>query len=572
MNSKPWLASYEPHVSASLVYPETTMPDLLRQTARDYPDRSAMIYKGARLSYRAFERAVDRFAAALQQLDVKKGDRVALHLPNCPQYPIAYYAVLRLGAIVVPCNPLYKDHEMTHQLADSGAEVMVTLSALYPLVKRIRANTRLRHVVVAEAKTYFPPVLRALFTLLLEEKKGHRVRIAGDPQTYWFHALLNQAPDQARAEDVRPNDTAVLMYTGGTTGISKGAQLTHRNIVVNAYQCKIWLNAKDASDIYMVQLPLFHCYGMTTCMNLCVMTAGTMLLVPDPRDLADVIGTIGRFKPTLYPGVPAIYNSINNHPDVAKYNLKSIRACISGASGLPGPVQERFQALTGARLVEGYGLSEAAPVTHANPLFGRNRLGTIGLPWPDTEVKIVDAEDGLRELGTGEAGELCIRGPQVMKGYWNMPTETANVLRPDQHDPDGQPWLYTGDIAVMDDEGYFRIVDRKKDIIIGTGGYKIHPREIEDELYRHPKVLDAAVIGVPDADRGEVVKAFVALKPGQTATAQEIIAFCADCLAPFKVPKQVEFRAELPKSTVGKPLRRLLRDQEPVTPSERERA
>jgi long-chain acyl-CoA synthetase len=468
---------------------------------------------------------------------------------------------------VVPCNPLYKEHEMTHQLADSGAEVIVTLSSLYPVIKRVRAATRLRHVIVAQIKTYFPPLLRTLFSLLLEEKKGHRVSLAGDADTHWFHTLMAQG-GQVRAVAVRPEDSAVLMYTGGTTGISKGAQLTHRNIVVNAFQCKTWLNAAEGSDICMVQIPLFHCYGMTTCMNLSVMSGTTMLLVPDPRDLEDVIGTIRRFKPTLYPGVPAIYNSINNHPDVAHYNLTSIKACISGASGLPVTVQERFQALTGARLVEGYGLSEASPVTHANPLFGRNCLGTIGLPWPDTDVKLVDPDDGLREVEPGEPGELCVRGPQVMKGYWNMPTETANVLRADPGEPDGQPWLYTGDIATMDPDGYFRIVDRKKDIIIGTGGYKIHPREIEDELFKHPKVLEAAVVGVPDQERGEVVKAFVVLKPGETATAEELISFCAGCLAPFKVPKHVEFRGELPKSTVGKPIRRLLREQEAAATAE----
>jgi long-chain acyl-CoA synthetase len=562
MKSKPWLASYEPHVAANLNYPEMVLPDVLRRTAREFPYRTAMIFKGARLSYYEFNRLVNRFGAALQRLGVKPGDRVALHLPNCPQYPIAYYAVLRIGAIVVPCNPLYKEHEMTHQLADSGAEVIVTLSSTYPLVKRIRPATRLRHVVVAEIKTYFPPVIKALFTLALEEKSGHRVSIAGDPHTHWFRSLVNQAPTGLSRVNVGPDDTAVLMYTGGTTGISKAAQLTHRNILVNAYQCQVWLNAAEASDVFMVQLPLFHCYGMTTCLNLPVLVAATMLLVPDPRDVDDVIGTIRRFRPTLYPGVPAIYNSINNHPDAARYNLKSIRACISGASGLPVEVQERFQALTGARLVEGYGLSEASPVTHANPLFGRNCIGTIGLPWPDTDVRIVDAETGERELAMGEAGEMCIRGPQVMKGYWNMPTETANVLRPDPDDPDGLPWLYTGDIAVMDPDGYFRIVDRKKDIIIGAGGYKIHPREIEDELYRHPQVLDVAAIGVPYEDRGDVVKVFVVLKPGQTATADEIIRFCADCLAPYKVPKLVEFRHELPKTTVGKPLRRVLREQE----------
>jgi long-chain acyl-CoA synthetase len=549
-------------VPESIHYPDGVLSEALRQTAATYPAQPAMIYKGARLDYAAFNQAVDRLAAGLQQLGVKPGDRVAIHLPNCPQYPITYYAVLRIGAIVVPCNPLYKAHEMTHQLADSAAEVIVTLSSLYPLIKSIRPTTRLRHILVAQIKTYFPPGLRLLFTVAREGQSGHRVSISGDDTAHWFTDVLKQAPAAPQAVNVQPDDTAVLMYTGGTTGISRGAQLTQRNILVNAYQCKVWLNSPQAEDICMVQLPLFHCYGMTTCMNLSVLSATTMLLVPDPRDLDDVIQTIRRFRPTLYPGVPAIYNSINNHPDSARYDLKSIKACISGASGLPVEVQQRFQNLTGARLVEGYGLSEASPVTHANPVFGENRIGTIGLPWPDTEVKIVDAEDGERVLQTGEAGELCIRGPQVMRGYWNLPTESNNALRPDPDDPRGGEWLYTGDIAVMDADGYFRIVDRKKDIIIGSGGYKIHPREIEDELYKHPKVLEAAAIGVPFEDRGERVKVFVVLKNGVTATPEEIITFCSEYLAPYKVPKLVEFRAELPKSTVGKPLRRVLREEE----------
>lgn len=562
MDPKPWVTHYEPHVPEHVEYPDVILPDVLRRTAQTYEFRTAMIFKGTRISYGDFNRMVNRFAAGLQKMGVQKGDRVALHLPNCPQYPIAYFAVLRIGAIVVPCNPLYKAHEMTHQLADSGAEVIVTLSSLAPLIWEILPTTRLRHVIVAQIKTYFPPMLRVLFTLLLESKRGHRVDISGHPETQWFTDVLADAPASLRAVEVSPDDTAVLMYTGGTTGLSKGAQLTHRNILVNAVQCKVWLNTAEAQEICMTQLPLFHCYGMTTCMNLSVLMASTMLLVPDPRDLDDVLETIVRFKPTLYPGVPAIYNSINNHPHAMRHNLRSIKACISGASGLPVHVQQQFQELTGARLVEGYGLSEASPVTHANPVFGDNRIGTIGLPWPDTEVKIVEAEEGQRVLGFDEPGELCVRGPQVMRGYWNMPTESANVLRPDPDDPGGLPWLYTGDIATMDRDGYFRIVDRKKDIIIGSGGYKIHPREIEDELFKHPKVLEAAAIGIPFEDRGERVKVFVVLKPGETATEEDIIAFCSENLAAFKVPKFVEFRAELPKTTVGKPLRRLLREEE----------
>lgn len=564
MSSRPWLAHYEPHVGGNLDYPETVLPEILTHTAAEYGYRAAMLFKGARLSYREYNRAVNRFAAGLQKLGVEPGDRVALHLPNCPQYAIAYYAVLRIGGIVVPCNPLYQSRELAHQLNDSGAQVLVTLSSLYPLVKGVRGQTHLRHVIVAQIKTYFPAGLRLLFTLLLEEKRGHRVSLAGDANTYWFTRVLEAGAAGPEPVRVNSDDLAVLMYTGGTTGISKGAMLTHRNILVNAVQCRAWLGAPLAQDILMTQVPLFHCYGMTTCLNLCVVTANTMLLVPDPRDLDDVVHTIFRYKPTLYPGVPAIYNAINNYPDIAKYRLKSIRACISGAAGLPLEVQKRFTELTGASLVEGYGLSEASPVTHANPVFGENRIGTIGLPWPDTEVKVVDVDTGEREVDIGEAGELCIRGPQVMRGYWNMPAETAQTLRPDSVNPTAGPWLYTGDVAVMDPDGYFQIVDRKKDMILGAGGFNIYPREIEDVLYRHPKVLEAAAVGVQEPeDLGERVKVFVQLKPGQAAVADDIIAFCRENLAAYKVPKYVEFRDQLPKTTVGKILRRELADQAP---------
>ncbi len=557
---KPWLKNYEPHVPEHLDYPDLTLPEILANTARKYPDYPAMIFKGTRITFAEYNRLVDRFAAALQKLGVKPGDRVALHMPNCPQFPIAYFATLRIGAIVVPCNPLYQAPEMIHQLNDSGSKVIVTLSMSYPLIRKIRPETKLEHVIIAEIKTYFPPAIKLLFTLLLEKKSGHRVQLNGDQQTYWFTDMMKMAPEKPSPVKLRLEDTSVLMYTGGTTGISKGAELTHKNIMANAYMCKIWLNSVDATDVTMTQVPLFHCYGMTTCMNLSAVIASTMLLIPDPRDLKDIIHSITKFRPTLYPGVPAMYNAINNYPDIQKYDIASIKACISGAAGLPVEVQEKFQELTGARLVEGYGLSEATPVVLANPVFGRNCIGTIGLPWPDTDVKIVDVDTGNEILGIGEVGELCVRGPQVMKDYWNMPEETANTLRPDPQG--GTPWLYTGDISVMDNEGYFRIVDRKKDMILGAGGYNIYPREIEDLLYKHPKILEAGAVGIPTAEKGERIKVFVVLKPGETCTDEEIINFCKENLAPYKIPKFVEFRSQLPKSTVGKILRRELVSEE----------
>lgn len=565
---KPWLKFYEPHVPEHIDYPQTTMPAVLEETARKHPNHTALIFKDAKITFREYNEAVDRFAAALQKLGVNKGDRVAIHLLNCPQFPIAYYAVLRIGGIVVPCNPIYTAREMRHQLSDSGAEVIVTLSAMYPIIKQIRADTQLRHVIVAKIKTYFPPVLRLLFTLLREKKMGHRVDISGDANTHWFQDVLAGAPARPTPVEVDIDDTAVFMYTGGTTGVSKGAQLTHKNILVNAYQCKVWLNAEDTQEVSITALPLYHSYAMTTCMNADTLIAAALLLIPDPRDLEDVLKSITKHKPTLYPGVPAMYVAINNYPDLSKYDVSSIKACLSGAAGLPVEVQQRFQELTGARLVEGYGLSEASPVTHANPVFGENRVGTIGVPWPDTEVRIVDTDTGEKVLGVGEAGELCIRGPQVMKGYWQLPTETANALR--VHAEGGDPWLHTGDIAVMDEDGYFRIVDRKKDMILGAGGYNIYPREVEDVLYEHPKVLEVAAVGVPVAGKGERVKVYIVLKEGQTATEDEIIAFCRENLAPYKVPKFVEFRDALPKTMVGKILRRVLLEEEKKKLAERQ--
>jgi long-chain acyl-CoA synthetase len=523
--------------------------------AGKYPDHPAMIFKDRVISFREFNESVDRFGAFLQTLGVKKGDRVAIHLPNCPQFPIAFYAVLRIGAIAVPCNPVYIAREMKHQLNDSGSKIILTLSSLYPLIEQIRGETGLEQVIVTRIKSYFPPVLRLLFTLLREKKSGHKVEIHA-ARTQWFEDVMAAAPAKPQPVAVTGEDTALLMYTGGTTGLSKGAQLTHMNILSNAYMSMRWTGGDEAKTSALTALPMFHSYAMTMCMNSCLVGAGTMILVPDPRDIVDVMKTIHKHQPTYYPGVPAMYIAIINHPQAHKYNLRSIKVCCSGAAPLPVEVQGRFQELTGARLVEGYGLSEASPVTHGNPAYGECHIGTIGLPWPDTEAKIMDLDSGERQLPPGEIGELCVRGPQVMKGYWNMPTETANVLRTDPLD--GCSWLYTGDIASMDENGYFAIVDRKKDMILGAGGFNVYPREIEDVLYKHPKVLEAAAVGLPVPDKGERIKVFIRLKEGETASEEEIMAFCKENLAPYKVPRYIEFRDQLPKTLVGKILRREL--------------
>jgi long-chain acyl-CoA synthetase len=564
---KPWLSHYEDGVPADLEIPNYPVTQNLINAAEEYPDRPALIFGNvveqvgnmlmdATMSYRELLDLTYRFSAALRQFGVEKGDRVAVHLPNCPQFVIAYYATLMVGGIVVPCNPQYVGREIEHQLSDSGAETIITLSLTYPVVKEIRDRTPLKQVIVANIKEYFPGLLRFLFTVATEKKAGHYQDLSGEANTFWFQEVLTSAPARPAEVDIRMEDTAVLMYTGGTTGVPKAAQLTHRNIQANAMQIRAWFpRIEQGGESILTSLPLFHCYGMSTCMNLGILAASSLILIPNPRVMIHVLKSTNKHHPTLYPGVPAMYVAINNYPELEKFDVSSIRACISGAAPLPVEVQQKFQQLTGGRLVEGYGLSEATPVTHANPIFGENRIGTIGLPFPGTEAKIVDAETGEQDLAPGEVGELVVRGPQVMKGYWRMPTETANTLR--------RGWLHTGDLAQMDEDGYFGIVDRKKDMILGSGGFNIYPREVEEVLYEHPKVKECTVVGVPvSAEKGERVKAFIVLKEGEAATEDEIMAFCRENLASYKVPKFIEFRDELPKTMVGKILRRVLLEEE----------
>jgi len=564
---RPWLSHYEDGVPPEAEIPDYPVTQNLINAAEEYPDRPALVFGNVveplgnalmdtTISYRELLRLTYRFAAALQALGVERGDRVAVHLPNCPQFVIAYYAVQMIGGIVVPCNPQYVAREIEHQLNDAGAEIILTLSLTYPVVKSVRANTPLKHVIVTNIKEYFPGLLKLLFTLATEKKEGHYQDISGDANTEWFQDVLDEGSTRPSKVEVDMDDTAVLMYTGGTTGLPKAAQLTHQNVQANAVQIRAWLpRMKRGQDSILTSLPLFHSYGMTTCMNLGILAASTMILIPNPRVMPHILKSINKHHPTLYPGVPAMYVAINNYPNLDDFDVSSIQACISGAAPLPVEVQQKFQELTGARLVEGYGLSEATPVTHANPIFGDNRIGTIGLPFPNTDAQIVDAETGEQTLGVGEVGELVVRGPQVMKGYWRMPTETANSLR--------NEWLHTGDLARMDEDGYFQIVDRKKDMILGAGGYNIYPREVEEVLYEHPAVKECAVVGVPiSVEKGERVKAYVVPKEGVDVTEDEILAFCRENLAPYKVPKFVEFREDLPKTMVGKILRRVLLEEE----------
>ncbi len=558
---RPWIKFYDAGVRPNLEYPAVPMHHFLETSAQRHPEWTATIFGAvvhqlggrlleATLSYGRLDESANRLANALAAMGVGKGDRVALYLPNCPQFLIAYFATLKLGAIVAPNNPLYLPRELEFQLNDAGAETIVCLSRFYANVREVRARTRLRNVIVTNVKEYFPPALRALFTLAVERKEGHRVTLEGGDR--WLQDLLGSAPPSKPAVVVQPGDTAVLLYTGGTTGVPKAAEITHANLVANALMTREWMTQAldpERQQGIVTALPLFHTYGMTTCMNVGMMISAALTLIPNPRELDHVLRAIARHRPAFFPGVPTMYVAINHYPELKRYDLRSLKACLSGAAGLPVEVQKTFGELTGARLVEGYGLSEAAPVVSANPLFGDNRIGTIGVPWPDTECRIVDLETGQGDLPPGTAGELVVRGPQVMKGYWNQPEETRLALR------DG--WLYTGDIATRDADGYIQIVDRKKDMII-VGGFNVYPREVEEVLFAHPKVLEAAVAGVPDPHSIERVKAYVVLKPGQTATEEEIIEFCRTRLTGYKRPALVEFRGSLPKTMVGKTLRRQL--------------
>lgn len=557
---KIWLKHYDPGVPATIDYPQITLQQLLEETVQRFPDHTVIIFPGVlgdayRLSYQELNRQANQLANALIDLGVKKGDRVALLMPNCPQFVISYYAVLKVGGIVVATNPLYSPREMEFQLKDCGAETIIVLSLFYRTIAALKERTSLRNLVVTNIKECLPPLTRLLFTLLREKKEGHRVDISGAANTYSFQNLIRHAAPTPPPIEVGPEDIAMFQYTGGTTGLSKAAVATHHNVLANVLQNKAWSTAvetKEGEEVALGVMPLFHVYGMVTVMHFTVATGSTMVLLP--RFQSDqLLKAINRYKPAFFPGVPTMYVALINHPKVRKYNLKSFKACVSGAAPLPVEVQQRFVELTGAKLVEGYGLSEAPTVTHCNPVVGMHKIGSIGVPYPDVEARIMDVETGEKEMPVGEVGELTIRAPQVMKGYWNRPEETAMVLR--------QGWLYTGDLAKMDEDGFFTIVDRKKELII-AGGFNIYPRDVEEVLYEHPKVKEAACFGVPDPYRGQTVKVAIVLKEGESATPEEIIEFCRERLARYKVPKLVEFRTDLPKSLIGKVLRRVLMEEE----------
>jgi long-chain acyl-CoA synthetase len=561
MEERPWFEFYDEGVPKTIEYPDVPLFYFLEESASKYPDVTCTVFKGAKISYREMNDITDRLAAGLADLGIQKGDRVGIFMPNSPQFVMAYFAILKAGAVVVATNPLYRAREIIHQANDSGVEVMLVMSNFYNLIKEVQPKTKIRQVVVTNIKETLPPILAFLFSLTKEKKGGFRILLAeGD---VWMKDLIERHKPQDRPKiEIGPDDLALFQYSGGTTGIPKAAMALHRNLVANTLQIRSWMpSAIDGKEVIMMAIPLFHVYGMVAGMCWAIKMAATMVMIPNPREIEEVLESIQKYKASLYPGVPAMYNAINNHPDVqaGKYDLSSITACISGSAPLLRETKDKFEALTGGKLVEGFGLSETPTATNCNPLFNKNTPGSIGLPFPDVDVRIISLDDEITELEPGEIGELVLKGPQVMKGYHNMPTETANALR------DG--WLYTGDIASMDEEGYFYIVDRKKELI-KPGGYQVWPREVEEVIAENPKVLEVGVAGIPDPYRGETVKAWVVIKPGETLNEDDVKDWCKERLAVYKVPTHVEFRGELPKTTVGKILRReLVREHKEEEPA-----
>lgn len=528
---KAWMKSWPKSVPRSLAYPEISLGEVLHRSSAEFPNKIAVHYSDHEITFGELDDLASRFGKALQDLGVNKGDRVALYLPNLLQFVFTYYGALRVGAVVVTVSPLYKEKELGHILMDSGAKVLVCWEKLLPYFQGIKDKMEVCSVIKTDS--YSTSEVDDLKSLLAKSQRS---------------------PEPVKIDPKK--DLALLQYTGGTTGIPKGAMLTHYNLVANAVQFAMWLYMQPGREVHLSGLPFFHIYGMTVAMNVPVYTSSSIVLISDARDVNAILEAIDKYKPTIFCGVPAMYVALINEPNVQQHNLRAIRVCVSGASPLPLQVQRRFEELTGGRLVEGYGLTEASPVTHVNPLDDpeKNRIGSIGIPISDTEAKIVDLENNETNLPPGMAGELVIRGPQVMIGYWNNPEESRVALR--------AGWIHTGDIAIMDTDGYFRIVDRKKDMI-NVSGLKVWPREVEEILYEHPAIKEASAVAIPDQTSGEAVKAFVVVKDeykGITAPS-EIIGFCKEKIASYKSPKIVEFRETLPKSSVGKILRRKLREQ-----------
>ncbi len=550
---KPWLAHYQSGVPEHCDYENSCLPDFLERSVQRFPDKMALNFQGYEVTFKELNDMVERFATCLHEFGVRQGDAVALLLPNVIPCVAAYYAVMRIGAVTVMNNPLYSDRELEHQFNDSGAKVLITLDLLGNRMIDLRPKTSIKQIVYTSIGDYLPFPKNLLFPLVAKKKKLAATVKPADDLYRWKPLLAQTTPNPPNAE-LSFDDVAMYQYTGGTTGVSKGVMLTHGNLSKQVQQTAAWFPGFGSGEIMLGALPFFHVFGLTTAMNLAIYFSWGNILVPKPQP-PQLLEAIAKFKPTFAPLVPTMYIGILQHPDIDKTDLTSIKGCFSGSAPLPVEVIKEFEERTGATIVEGYGLTESSPVTHINP-YGegsQRKVGSIGVPISDTECRILDLDDGTTILPPGETGELLVKGPQVMKGYWNRPEATAETIT------DG--WLHTGDIATMDDEGYFYIVDRKKDMII-SGGYNIYPRDLEEIFFEHPKVAEATAIGVPHPKRGEAVKVFVVLKEGQTATEQEMIDFCDGKLAKYKWPSEIEFRTELPKTNVGKVLKKDLRAEE----------
>lgn len=551
MEEKVWHKAYAPGVPPSLDYEEVSLPQALSRTTERFPDVTALILMGKKISYRDLNGLVDRFAASLTKLGVKKGDKVAMVLPNIPQMVIATYAAWRIGGIVVMNNPLYTENELAHQLNDSGSTVAVCFDLLVPRMISLKKQTGIEHIISCHIRDYLPFPLKQLFPLV--KKELHRKPQPTDDGVLEFLDLVRESGPPLQ-NNVEFNDLAALLYTGGTTGVSKGVMLTHANLSINVQQFKALLqDMKDGAEHVIGSLPFFHSAGFTAGMNTCIYRGFTDVLVPKP-DVDILIDVVKKYKPAVFGGVPTMYVGLLNSPKIPpKEELTFLKGSVSGAAPLAVETLKEWEERVGAQIIEVFGMTEMSPVSHANPWGGKCKAGSVGVPFPDTDCKIVDVETGEKEMPQGESGEILLKGPQMMQGYYQKPEETAEALK--------GGWFHTGDIGYMDEEGYLFIVDRKKDMIIASG-FNIYPRDVDEVLFEHPKIQEACTIGVPDAYRGETVKVFIVTKDGETLTEEEVIAHCKEKLAPYKVPKLVEFMDDLPKSAIGKVLRRKLKEME----------
>jgi long-chain acyl-CoA synthetase len=565
---RPWTQSFDDGMPTSLDFPDVPLHQFIKDTTKRIPHNTALITPAVlpvlgriskEVTYAELDRASDAMAAALVDLGLKKGDRVAIVMPNSVAFIVSFYAILKAGGVVVAANPTYPADKMTYQINDCGAEFVLTLTLFYNLVKQIQPQTQLKTVIVANIKEYLPGIAKFLFTIAREKKDGHYLKDvqSGD---YWFQDLLAKYDGQQSNVEVTSEDLAIFQYTGGTTGVSKAAMAQHKALVANMLQLECILNVLKVppeDDVYLGGIPFFHVYGLVAVVSISVYRGSKIVLVPNARDIDDVLGNIHTFQTTLFPGVPALYNAINNHPKVKnnEIDLSSLRLCFSGSAPLPVATKEEFERLSGGSVREAFGMSEAPTATHVNPILKENRTGSIGLPLPEMDMRIVSLDDGDTDVLVGEVGELLMAGPNVMTGYYGMPTETENTLR----EKDGKTWLYTGDIARMDEDGYFYIVDRKKDMAL-IGGFNVYPTSVENVIKSHTAVFEVGVVAIPHPEKvgQEALKAWIVLKPGQSATADDIIKHCESKLAQYEIPRRISFIDELPKSAVGKTLRREL--------------